>query len=206
MERAQRAADSPMRAILEAAKVRRRIEPDAAPEADAAPRRGVAAGAGAKVVATAAAANAAPAPQAHESDGGVVAIRTLPARLPAAPVRVGSAIEGEAVAPLARSAAPAAVAEVPRLAALAPAEGAPPRLVRMVQPEVSPRWIEGLASPEVRVEFDIRPDGSVTDVQMLQPVPRPLVRAIVAALEQWQFEPVAALRRHRVQLVFKAGS
>lgn len=224
MERAQRAAESPLRAILEAAKVRRRIEPDAATDAELTPRRAApAAGTGnAVAIATPAAgpvaaaiANAAVTPAAEnpiaaparapEPEAGVVTIRTLPERVPASPARVGAALQAGAVSPLSGAASPAPTSELPRLAAIAPAAEAAPQLVRMVEPEVSPRWIEQLTRSEVSVELLIRPDGSVTDVQVTHAIPRQMVGAIVTALEQWRFQPLAAARRHRVQLVFKPG-
>ena len=80
-----------------------------------------------------------------------------------------------------------------------------PRLLHMVEPEMTPRLLDQLTRPEVAVEFTIRPDGSVSDVRVQPPVPRALVPVIAAAVEQWRFAPLPAPHSHRVQLVFKPG-
>ncbi|MBI5717358.1 MAG: energy transducer TonB [Burkholderiales bacterium] len=253
MERAQRAADSPLRAILEAAKLRRRIEPNAAAETDAAARRALAlrppaAGAAraelaraepraAVVPATpapaptpanvsavaprsvAAPALAAPAVPAAApllvADKPAITIRTLPGEaLPEVPAR-STALPPSTVAPLRNAPASSPSADLPRPslplaptpvpAAVAAAAAAAPKLVHMVEPETTPRHLELLARPEVTVELTIRPDGSVSDVRVLPPVPRTLVPAITAAVEQWRYAPLPAPRPHRVVLVFKSG-
>jgi TonB family protein len=121
----------------------------------------------------------------------------------AAPAR--SAALETAVAPVAAGAGGAAAAgELPRLAASPLPQPVAPKLelVRMVEPELPPRLLELLARPEVAVEFLIRPDGTVTNVRVLPPVPRQAVPMIVAAVEQWRFAPLLVAREHRVQLVF----
>jgi hypothetical protein len=213
MERAQRAADSPLRAILEASKLR----PAAAPVAAVNPNPNASLNtssaslpAPAPVARSLAAAN--PPPPAPVPDPGspVVTIRTLPTEaLPAAPAR-SAALAPTAVAPVRGASAPLLPAELPRPAPLPLAVTAPlvppvPQLLHMVEPEVTPRLLDQLTRPEVAVEFTIRLDGSVSDVQVRSPVPRALVPVIAAAVEQWRFAPVPAPRPHRVQLVFKSG-
>ena len=205
MERAQRAADSPLKAILEASRARRRVDPDGAATADVARRatpRVANAGLGSNVGAGAQGTAATPAP-AVATETPVITLRTLPNEAPAQAPRRSGAIEPSAIAPLARPAAPLPQAELPRLPRLAETGATRPELLQMVEPEVGPRLLEQLTRAEVWVEFTIRVDGSVTGVQVLPPVPRQMISVLVAALEQWRYAPLAAPRQHRVQLVFK---
>lgn len=189
MDRARRAAESPLRAIIEAGRVRRRIEGDSTTETEAAPP--------------------APARFLVAPDTPVITIRTLPSEPEVAPAAPRAALAPGGVAPL--TAAPPAVPEltrpVPGVKALPPAASAPttPELRHMVEPEAPPRLLEQLTRPEVAVEFTIAADGSVVDVEVQPPVPRALVPRIVEALGQWRYAPAAAPRRHRVQLVFRSG-
>lgn len=189
MERARRAAESPLRAILEAGKVRRRIEGDAAAEVEAAPPS--------------------PARPLVAPDTPVVTIRTLPGEpdLPAATRQAALAAGGVAPVAGAPAGTPELARPVPGVRPLAPAvpARATPELQHMVEPEAPPRLLEQLTRPEVAVEFTIAADGTVADVQVQPPVPRALVPKIVEALEQWRYAPAAAPRRHRVQLVFRSG-
>lgn len=202
MERAQRAADSPLRAILEAAKGPRPLAATSPPP----------------VRAPAAQPPSGPAPAARPMINGnatvaivdqgspVITIRTLPTEtVPPAPAR-SAALAPTAVAPLRGASMPALPPELPRPAALLPVASAlTPQLLHMVEPEMTPRLLDQLTRPEVAVEFTIRPDGSVSDVRVQPPVPRALVPVIAAAVEQWRFAPLPAPHSHRVQLVFKPG-
>lgn len=188
MERARRAAESPLRAILEASKVRRRIDAESPAEAEAAPT---------PVVVLPLVAPPTP----------VITIRTLPEE----PVAAGAAASAAALLPLAEATSRAPASELsrpvqgpPALTLIEPVVR-PPELLRVVEPEANPRLIEQLSRPEVAVEFTIAADGSVGAVQVQPPVPRALVPKIVEAVEQWRYAPARAPRRHRVQLVFKTG-
>lgn len=226
MERVQRAADSPMRAILEAAKLRRRIEGESPAELDAGTRRANGPRAltaepprpevpratftGNAGVLAQGVANTPPAARgaATAGDAAVVTIRTLADEaLPAAPAR-SAALAPAALAPLRSVSTLALPGEVPRLSPWPVASSTPaaPELVQMVEPEMTPRLQDLLQRSEVAVEFVIQPDGRVSGVQVLPPVPRALVPVIVAAVEQWRYAPVPAARAHRVQLVFKTGA
>ena len=201
MERARRAAESPLRAILEAGKVRRRLDGDPPADPDAAP-----------VVARPLVAPATP----------VVTIRTLPPDPPATSTPRQPALTTGQVAPLngAQAALPDLSRPVVAMTPLTSASSSPPTstaasgasssaspggpaLRHMVEPETSPRLLEQLSRPEVAVEFTIGPDGTVSEVKVQPPVPRALVEKIVEAVEQWRYAPMPAPRRHRVQLVFK---
>lgn len=199
MERARRAAESPLRAILEAGKVRRRYDGDGAAEVDGAPPRPVP-GTIRPVVA---------------ADSPVLTIRTLPAEpgVAASAARMLDPASPTSVAELpARAPAALLTRPVPEVRQPPPLSQSPaaattrgPELLHMVEPVATPRALEQLTRPEVAVEFTIGADGRVSDVQVQPPVPLALVSRIVQAVEQWRYAPSAASRRHRVQLVFKPG-
>jgi hypothetical protein len=95
------------------------------------------------------------------------------------------------------AALPAATAALPALLEVKP------KIVSMVDPVVTPALLEGVRRDSgVTADLVIRADGSVASVSVLPPASRQLVRAVVAALEQWRFEPLPGDRQHRVQLVF----
>lgn len=177
MERAQRMADNPMRAILEAAKIRRRPgegEADAAAARDDAATRN-------------AVAPAAPAPTPVLSASQLAPAATLAV----APLKAAAPFAG--LTPVAQP--------LPEIAALPPA--APPKLLSMVEPAVPSRVLE--QNPrvgEVSADLSLRADGSVAEVVLLTQVPRAWRRYLIEALQQWRYEPMAAARTHRVQLVF----
>ncbi|MCW5634983.1 MAG: hypothetical protein KIT17_16740 [Rubrivivax sp.] len=221
MQRAQRAAESPLRAILEAGKVRRRVEPDPGrptPTASAAvpaePQSAVPDGGTAP---------AAPAPDSHggngtnganggnggpggapaEEDSPILVIRTLPLdAVPPAAVRVVP--EPAPAAPSRAAISPPVV--LPALPPLGPpAIVVPVRLVHMVEPELPPRLLDQMVRPEVVVEMTIGTDGRVGDVEVMPPVPRQVVPIVRSAVQQWRYAPLPAPRRHRVQIVFRGG-
>lgn len=77
------------------------------------------------------------------------------------------------------------------------------KLLSRVDPELPQRQLDELGrNAIVTVELTIRADGSVGNVAMVPPTPRGIQRAVVAALEQWRFEPLLSERVHRVQLIF----
>lgn len=199
MERARRAAESPLRAILEAGKVRRRIDGDGATDADGASLPSV----------------AVPTRPLVAPDTPVVTIRTLPGEPAVAssadrlspPAMAASVPELPARGPAALLARPVPEVRPLQLPRSPPWPTAPasqgPEMLHMVEPVAAPRALEQLTRPEVVVEFTIGADGQVSDVQVQPPVPRALVPRIVDAVEQWRYAPSAAARRHRVQLVFR---
>ena len=189
MQRAQRAADSPLRAILEAGRVRRRAEGDAGDAAEAPVPRGAA---------------------VDLPSSTLVTIRTLPEEIgpagPTPPAALGAvaATATPAPLPMAGVADRAPLAPLPDARALA-LPLATVVLLQSVEPELAPRLRDLLPRPEVTVEFTIRIDGQVDDVQVLTPLPRQAAAPIAAALAQWRYAPLPAARRHRVELVFKSG-
>lgn len=77
------------------------------------------------------------------------------------------------------------------------------KLINRVDPEVAQRHLDDMGrNAVVTVDLTIRADGSVGAVTVLPPSPRGIQRALVAALEQWRFEPLSSQRLHRVQLIF----
>jgi hypothetical protein len=177
MERAQRMADNPMRAILEAAKIRRRPgegEADAAAARDEAATRN------------------AVAPAAAAPDPVLSAAQLAPAAtLAVAPLKAAAPFAG--LAPVAQP--------LPEMAALPPA--APPKLLSMVEPAVPSRVMDqGPHVTEVLADLSLRADGSVADVVLLTQVPRTWRRYLIEALQQWRYEALTAPHTHRVQLVF----
>ena len=105
----------------------------------------------------------------------------------------------------ATSAAPVALAlgaSAPPL----PTLGAGParvKLINRVDPELGQRQLDDMGrNAVVTVDMTIRADGTVAAIALVPPTPRGIQRAVVAALEQWRFEPLPSERLHRVQLLF----
>ncbi len=96
---------------------------------------------------------------------------------------------------------PAPILALPKFAAAM----ANPKLVSMVEPAVPPRVLDEIGGvTEVIVDLTIRPDGSIASVVLAPSAPRQLHRFVIAALEQWRYEPLPAQRVYRIQLVFNA--
>ncbi len=228
MERAKRQASGPMRVILEASKARRKgNEPEAPPAAETASVRPVAV----RSAAAAAAAPAAAPAGAATALGSATLVSQAPAGAPAMaePAAVAAPVAAAVVksAPVLTTLSSEALqtksvlAPVPGLELTrAAAEPAPPlassaaipslaagparvKLVNRVDPEVPQRLLDELGrNALVLVDLGIRADGSVSAVTLAGPAPRSLLRWLVAALEQWQFEPLPAARVHRIELLF----
>jgi TonB family protein len=198
MERAKRQAANPLRVILEASKPRRKgaeAEPAeaAAPRAAQPPQLAVAAPPVQPVLAKPVPEAAVPSRIVTEVTLNSAALQRKEAAAPVAALQAaGSATN---MTPL-----PAAALAMPKLAA-APAR---PKLIAMVEPSVPPRVVDEIGGKlnEVEVDVTIRADGTVASATVLPPAPRQLHRYVVAAVEQWRFEPLPGERVHRVQLVF----
>lgn len=106
----------------------------------------------------------------------------------------------------ATAAAPVGLA-LPAGAAL-PTLGVGPAKVKLknrVDPELGQRQLDDLGrNAIVTVDLTIRADGSVASVAMVSTPPRGLQRPLLAALQQWRFEPLPSERVHRVELLFNA--
>lgn len=193
MERARRQAANPMRVILEASRVRRAGAPDTPPAAAPAP----------EVAARAAPVPApapAPAPAPREVEPAAVISSELAqsrAATESAPALDPAALPRPLAAP--SLAMPAVAAMLPGIAR--------PTLVQRVDPELPPRLLADLAPNTVlTAELTLRPDGTVSQVNLLTPGPgaRAMSRFVVSALQQWRFQPLPSERQWRVDLVFNA--
>ncbi len=189
MARARRLAANPMRMIVEASRIRRRDEAAVVP---------VSTGGGAAVAAEAPTPRSVPVPVPPPPAPVAVgllnssiaadrsAVTTVP-ELAAAP---------EIVSPLSRS--------LPAAPALAP-EIARPTVVHRVLPAVPPRLLADLPPDTVFIaDLTIQPDGSVSAVDPVPPVPRSVQRYVVQALGQWRFEPLPSQRVWRVEVAFRS--
>lgn len=196
MQRAQRQAAAPMRVILEAGKPRRQgneAEPPA-PAAAVAPTLFALPSPPQRATA------AVNAPLGRADAGTATSLKLNGDVLQG--MTAGSAVAAIDAASLvtAVSSRPGAAPELFELHAALPEK---PRLMSKVDPDIPPRLLLDLGSvAEVLADLTIRADGSVAAVLLLPPVPRQIARHVVAALEQWRFDPLPAERVHRVQLVF----
>ena len=175
-EAARRAALSPYRFILQNAAPRKAAPAPAPAPTVAEPRR-------------------APAPppvqQASAQPSATQASRPAPAPEP------------EVIAPAPAPAPEPAVASVSRKVAEAP----PPRReiipVQTDEPKLSPALLREQPKGVVKVHFDIQPNGSVSDVQVLASTNRALNRPTVNAVQGWKFQPVDEVLTVETELVYK---
>ena len=212
--RVQRAADNPLRLIIEAGKLKPRTKGD---DADAATRPTVEA----KAAATPRPAPARPAPQVGTlPDVLVPDVAPVDAATPA-PVAAIAFVPPPynpddyfGVAPPVKdaAAAPARAAPVARPASAASAPAvtqAPPRApqivgyVAPVLPDRVRRRLQG--DGEVVLDFVVNPDGSVSNVAIRSATDKALESAALDAVRQWRYEPIATAQAHGAQLVFKLG-
>lgn len=221
MERAKRMAAGPMRVILEASKGKQRREPEpAAPApapADAGSLRAVSARPAAAAAATDIAVRAVPAPQ------NTAAAEPTPQPAAAAPSPAPTAtavttqitlssdsLQSHKVAPVPGLERDHRAATVPALMPAAPAAlpalpeaNVKPTLLSRVDPELPQRLLDELGrNAVVSMDLTIRPDGQVARVAMVSNVSQRVQRLLVAALEQWRFNPLPSERVHRIELVF----
>lgn len=200
MERARRDAANPMRVILEAGRLRRRVEAPAAPAAPAPaatvqPRRDTTRSL------------AADAPRAEPVTTALPAA-AVPAEPPVAAPAVPAApvltlTPPPEVQPAEAEVLPAPPAPVSLPAFIPAPDLAPPTLLQMVEPVIPPQVISRTgALREVTADLTLQPDGTVSAVALAGSTPRAVQRYLTQALSQWRFAPLAATRVHRVQLVF----
>lgn len=207
MERARRQAASPLRIILEASKPRRKAGDAETGEAtDAAGQRSVNTRSAPLTSATGTLeAAAARLPQPVAVEAPVETQVTLSSTALQTRARTAPTVAIESVVPASALAALPAPAEA--LPPPAPPAQAAPKLITMVEPVLPVRVFEEAGGlRELPVDLTIRADGSVASVNVAVTAPRQLVRAVVAALGQWRFEPLPGERVHRVQLVFGAAT
>jgi TonB family protein len=198
-ERAQRDADKVFQMILQHADKPRRSPAAAEPRTPApvvSPR----------TVAPAAAPARAAEPRVTATTPA--AVSSEPAPEPAPSEAAPSAGPG-AAAPEATAAPTTAVATVAvPAAALAPVAIATPRslkleLVASVEPEFPARLVRQLGKGWVVVNFDVRPDGTVSRTDVTASSHRGLNEAAQAAVAAWRFKPISETMPGVVELKFE---
>ena len=232
MERARRQAAGPLRVILEASKAG--TPPLAAKPAAAGPRGLAAATPAGPTTAPAAPSVLTSATSSAARDvvvRPVVITPSVPPPSPLSPTRTAAAAPSitaptagiatttaaqpaAALLPPERppEAAPADAAvpvtdRAPAAATLTADAAVRPKLIRRVDPDLNQRMLDDIGrNAVVLVDLTIRADGSVAVVQPLGVVPRAVQRVLVAAMEQWRFDPLPQQRVHRIELVFNSGS
>lgn len=200
MERAQRIAANPMRAILQASK----LTVASRAEAPGATPRAVAVASALQAVSVVSPAVLVPAVAATP----LVVAATKPVEvLFKTESQLGQPAATEVLALEATSAVASMTQPltVPGPSAALASSVTAPKLTRRVDP-LLPQSVLDQIGPlrEVKVHLNIQADGSVSDVAVQQPAPRQIVRYVQAAVAQWQFEPLPEPRAHVVQLVFSA--
>lgn len=186
--RVEREANNPMRMIIEAAKIRPKAR---APEA-ARPATRLAGEPGAATVAASAPAAAEP------PDVQPVAAEPPP---PAGPPESTVATVEVSAAPRSGGAPEATLPA----AETEPAPAAVPlKLANVVEP-VTPRRLLGTLRGDVQVQvaFTVNADGSVADAAVRRSSHPAMDAAVLEAVRQWRYEPIAAARPHEVQLVLR---
>jgi TonB family protein len=110
-----------------------------------------------------------------------------------------------AATPASAASAEAAVASLSRQPVEPPPP--PPRLeiipVSTEEPRLSAALLREHPKGVVKVHFDIQPDGSVSQVQVMASTNRSLNRPSVDAVQKWKFEPVDAVLTVETELVYK---
>lgn len=197
-ERAQRAADNPLRMIIEAAKIKPRNRSAEAGRAvgKAAAAAPAASGAAAKAALRVAAEPAPPAaPEAPAAEAESVPLAVVEPAVREHPESTVVTIDVAAAAPLPPPAEPEATA------AAAPEAL---RLLTVVEP-VTPPALIGQLRGEVRaqVAFTVAPDGAVRGVRV-QSITNPLMSSsVLQAVRQWRYQPIAEPREHEVEIVLR---
>lgn len=183
--RVQREASNPLRMIIEASKIKPRQK---AAEAARSPEKP--------------AAEAAPAarPAVDATPQSVPPRNGAPAGSPAESTVATVEVEVPAVTERAEASTTPSVA--PSVAAAAAAL----ELASVVEP-VTPRSMIGKLRGEVQVHvaFTVNADGSVADPAVRKSSHPQMDAAVLEAVRQWRYQPIAAPRAHEVQLVLRQG-
>jgi TonB family protein len=149
----------------------------------------------------------APAPAANRGGGSEAAAAAAP-RVVAAPVSAPVPAPAPAPAPVVIPAATVAAVETaaaiaPAIAAPAPEIPEPLKLITQVAPELSRDVInKGLRRGNVKVKFNVLPDGSVADIEIMSSSDRALNKSVLAAVQQWKYAPVKRLQQHGAEVAF----
>jgi TonB family protein len=190
MERAQRDADKVFKMILINSDAPRKKR---APDAGTAPATAAAPAAAAVVKAPAATANsstataAAAAQRAEAAPAGALQVAAAPAVV--APIQTPSAA---VLAPA--TVAAASVDDDDDDSPLVP--------IAQVRPTYRSSVLRELGKGTVRVKFEVQPDGSVSNQEVVSTSSRSLNSATLAAVGQWKFQPIKKPRQAQIELGF----
>lgn len=180
--RVEREANNPLRMIIEASKIKPKVKPaeTARPPERAAPA-------------------VPPRPVASASAPAVLTRREVPGDKVESAVATVEVDTESATSVVAPTIAPA---EPPPAAALAPLQ-----LADVVEP-VTPRTLIGKLRGEIQVVvgFMVRADGSVVEPVIRSTSHPQMDAAVLEAVRQWRYQPIAAPRAHEVQLVLRPGA
>ena len=120
-----------------------------------------------------------------------------PVAMPAAPVPAPAVEVAPAPAPL-----PAALAALPPLP-----EPPQPRLevvpIQTDEPRLTAALLRERPSGVVRVAFELRPDGTTSNVKVVSSTNRSLNRVSVDAVSNWKFQPVDEVLTIETELAYK---
>ncbi|MGA0612493.1 energy transducer TonB [Caldimonas sp. KR1-144] len=205
MQRAQRDADKVFKIILLNA------------DSPRAKREAAKAAAAAAAPATPVAPAPSPKPAVAKAEAPAARSETPTAKAEASPAR-GSTTATAAAAAVAPPASPASDTV---LAIAAPHASAPPppagasapeaddddevvtlEMTRQVMPRFRRELMDELRKGSVKVKFEIRPDGSVGQAEVLKSSHRGLNNAATFAVSQWRFKPISEARQAVVDLDF----
>lgn len=205
--RAQHDADKVFRMILQHADKPRRAPREEAVPGSAAPRAAVAPAAkgAAPPAVSAAPARATQTRVTATTPPSVPAAPTAPAAAEAAVIPSSAASAVVVPDPSATDSSPPAATAV---TALAPVAVATPRslkleLVSSVEPEFPARLVRSLGKGSVVVNFDVRPDGTVSRTEVASSSHRGLNEAALAAVTAWRFKPISETLPGVVELKFE---
>jgi len=203
-ERARRDADKVFQMILQHADKPRRVPADAGPRTPATVRspRSVAAPA----------ANTAPTPAAEPRVTATTApeVASEPTELaltnadvaPTASASVSATATPDAAAPEIAAAAAAPVAAMVSVAVATP-RSLKLELASSIEPEFPARLVRQLGKGSVVVNFDVRPDGTVSRTEIVSSSHRGLNEPARAAVAAWRFKPISETLPGVVELKFE---
>jgi periplasmic protein TonB len=124
-----------------------------------------------------------------------------PAAAEAGPAASGPAASKGASLPAAAVTDPA---PAPAPASAAPLRQTTLELMASMQPAFPGRLLRSLGKGSVQVEFEVRPDGSVSRATVLRSPDPGLNAAALAAVRAWRFKPVSELVTGTVELRFES--
>ena len=120
--------------------------------------------------------------------------------LESAPTAAGVAAAEAASVAAAGLAAPAATMAIPEPEVEEPIQLVP---IAASQPEFPAALMQKLRQGRVQVAFDIQPDGTVADVRVVSSTSQRLNRFVVAAVEEWRFQPIRRTQTAGTEFYFE---